>query len=380
MPTELEELVEFLHHGNTQIRQIAAENLIPYSKTQPAIFKTGQLTPIRDLKLLVKDYPPIATSALTILTNISSDLEILKSLAEDNVFLESVLNRITNPKETNATLLSMLLSNLAKSDSFERLLSLNRSTVRTLTSTATNAFDQLLDLFNRGVSGSYNPSSKFEYLPYLFADLAKFPTVSEHLISTANASDLPLLTTLTPHTSPPSLPLPLRLGTSSTIRNALLSLPSPLTAIPPMIPHILPSLLSPLIGPDAAFSDSENDLLPPELQLLGPEHKQEDNLQVLHYLVECLFLICARGGKEALKGIRKMGGYAVLREVHVGVEDEGVRENVERVVQLLMGDEVENDREMVGASKGELGFLAEGKDEEEREEADDEDEKIVEIF
>ncbi|KAL8687223.1 MAG: hypothetical protein Q9224_005213 [Gallowayella concinna] len=365
----------------TSLSSFSITAILRFAKsTQPAIFKTGQLTPIRDLKLLVKDYPPIATSALTILINISSDLEILKSLAEDNVFLESVLNRITNPKETNATLLSMLLSNLAKSDSFERLLSLNRSTIRTLTSTATNAFDQLLDLFNRGISGSYNLSSKFEYLPYLFADLAKFPTVSEHLISTANASDPPLLTTLTPHTSPPSLPLPLRLGTSSTIRNALLSLPSPLTAIPPMIPHILPSLLLPLIGPDAAFSDSENDLLPPELQLLGPEHKQEDNLQVLHYLVECFFLICARGGEEAVKGVRKMGGYAVLREVHVGVEDEGVRENVERVVQLLMGDEVENDREMVGASKGELGFLAEGKDEEEREEADDEDEKIVEIF
>ncbi|KAL8803340.1 MAG: hypothetical protein Q9182_003228 [Xanthomendoza sp. 2 TL-2023] len=116
---------------------------------------------------------PIAKSALTILVNISTDLEILKTLAEDNVFLESILSRITNPKEKNATLLSMLLSNLAKSDSFERLLSLKRSAVPTLTSTATNAFDQLLDLFNRGVSGSYNPNSKFEYLPYLFADLAK---------------------------------------------------------------------------------------------------------------------------------------------------------------------------------------------------------------
>ena len=99
MPTELEEvlqhesvilqqllissnasqLVEFLHHGNTQIRQIgtapphtgtsptfpnndahplfsAAENLLPYSKTQPSIFKTAQLAPVKDLKLLVKDY------------------------------------------------------------------------------------------------------------------------------------------------------------------------------------------------------------------------------------------------------------------------------------------------------------------------------------
>ncbi|KAL8986570.1 MAG: hypothetical protein Q9177_004154, partial [Variospora cf. flavescens] len=94
-PTELEELVGFLHHGNTQIRQIAAENLVPYSKTQPSIFKNGQLTPIKDLKLLVKDYAPIAKIALTILINISTDPEILKSLSEDDAFLETIMARIT---------------------------------------------------------------------------------------------------------------------------------------------------------------------------------------------------------------------------------------------------------------------------------------------
>ncbi|KAI4283369.1 MAG: hypothetical protein L6R38_002219 [Xanthoria sp. 2 TBL-2021] len=332
----------------------ATENLVPYSETEPAIFKTGQLTPIRDLKLLVKDYAPIANSALTILINISTDLEILKSLAEDDVFLESIFNRITNPKEANATLFAMLLSNLAKSDSFARLLDLKRPTVRTLSSTMTNAFDQLLDLFNKGVGGSYNPKSKFEYLPYLFADLAKFPSISTHLISTPDPNNPPLLTTFTPHTSPPTLPLPLRLGSTSVIRNALLSIPSPLDNIPSLIPHLISPLLLPLIGSDPAFSESETDLLPPELQLLGPEHSQETDRQVLNNIVESLFLICARGGEGAKKSVRDMGAYPVVREVHVGIEDEGIRESVERVVQLLMGDEV-------------------GK-------PDDEDEKIVEIF
>ncbi|KAL8912294.1 MAG: hypothetical protein Q9171_002666 [Xanthocarpia ochracea] len=408
MATELEELVGFLHHGNTQIRQIATENLVPYSKTQPAIFKSGQLSPVKDLKLLVKDYAPIANSALTILINISVDAEILKSLAEDDVFLESIFNRITNPNEMNATLLSMLLSNLAKSDSFARLLNIKRPTVRTLSSTATNAFDQLLDLFNRGVSGSYNPNSKFEYLPYLFADLAKvrftpffnplnppsrqvlkvnkwmipqFPSISTQLISTSSPNDAPLLTTFTPHTSPPSLPLLVRLGATSAIRNALLSIPSPLTTIAPLIPHIIPSLLLPLIGSDPAFSESETDMLPPELQLLGPEHKQEGDLQVLNNLVESLFLICARGEEKARTRVRDMGAYAVVREVHVGVEDEGIRENVERVVQLLMGDEAE-----LGGREGEP--KSQKRDDERRlsrhgmreEEVDDEDDKIVEIF
>ncbi|KAL8900051.1 MAG: hypothetical protein Q9192_001263 [Flavoplaca navasiana] len=371
---KIPKLVEFLHHGNTQIRQIATENLVPYSKTEPDIFKISQLAPIKDLKLLVKDYSPIANSALTILINISNDLEILKSLAEDDVFLESIFHRITNPKEPNATLFSMLLSNLAKSDSFIRLLDLKRSTVPTLSPTATKAFDQLLDLFNKGVGGSYNPKSKFEYLPYLFADLAKFPSVSTHLLSIANPNTPPLLTTFTPHTSPPTLPLPLRLGSTSTIRNALLSVPSPLEIIPPLIPYIIPPLLLPLIGSDPAFSDSETDILPPELQLLGPEHKQETDLQVLNNIVESLFLICARGGDAAKKAVKDMGAYPVVREVHVGVEDEGIRESVERVVQLLMADEVEEGNDEAVRRDDESGLQLD------REEADDEDDKIVEIF
>jgi hypothetical protein len=50
---------------------------------------------VKDLKLLIKDYAPIARHALTILVNISEDGEVLKSLAEDDAFLESLLRRVT---------------------------------------------------------------------------------------------------------------------------------------------------------------------------------------------------------------------------------------------------------------------------------------------
>ncbi|KAL8685357.1 MAG: hypothetical protein Q9218_007813 [Villophora microphyllina] len=40
---------------------------------------------------------PIAKNALTILVNISTDPEILESLAEDDAFLESILSRTTVP-------------------------------------------------------------------------------------------------------------------------------------------------------------------------------------------------------------------------------------------------------------------------------------------
>lgn len=107
------QLVEFLHHGNTQIRQIgplskvhridrmfltplaAAENLVGYSTAEPALFKRNQLEPVKDLKLLIKDYPQIAKNALTILVNVSEDGEVLKNLATDDAFMESLLRRVT---------------------------------------------------------------------------------------------------------------------------------------------------------------------------------------------------------------------------------------------------------------------------------------------
>jgi hypothetical protein len=95
MPTVLEELVEFLHHGNTQIRQIACENLVGFSTAQSDLFKRHQLLPVRDLKLLVRDYTPIAKNALTILINISSDQEVLANLAEDDAFIETLMVKIT---------------------------------------------------------------------------------------------------------------------------------------------------------------------------------------------------------------------------------------------------------------------------------------------
>ena len=34
----------------------AAENLVPYSEKEPGIFKANKLEPVKDLKLLIKDY------------------------------------------------------------------------------------------------------------------------------------------------------------------------------------------------------------------------------------------------------------------------------------------------------------------------------------
>ena len=66
----------------------------------------------------------------------------------------------------------MLLANLAKSLSLERLITLHRTTVPAL-SPSPFAITQLLELFNAGPTGNYNKDATYNYLAYLFADLAK---------------------------------------------------------------------------------------------------------------------------------------------------------------------------------------------------------------
>jgi len=86
-------------------------------------------------------------------------------------------------------------------------------------------------------------------------------------------------------------------------------------------------------------------------------------------LLETLYLLVVRGkrqgeGEEGKKRVGEGGTYLVIRELHREVEDEGVREGCERLVDVLMAVE---DVERAGR---------EGKVEVE----EDEESQVVEIF
>ncbi len=66
----------------------------------------------------------------------------------------------------------MLLANLSKSPAIERLISLERPKVSELTPSK-RAITQLIELFNQGISGGWNKDATYDYLAYVFADLAK---------------------------------------------------------------------------------------------------------------------------------------------------------------------------------------------------------------
>ena len=81
------------------------------------------------------------------------------------------------------------------------------------------------------------------------------------------------------------------------------------------------------------------DSLPEVCQYLGDEHVQEKDVKILKIHLETLFLLSTRGGVEGARLVKASGAYPVIRELHLDVEDEGVRRGCERLVDVLMGDE-----------------------------------------
>lgn len=46
----------FITHQNPQIRLLATESLVPYSLSDPSIFKVDDMRPIKNLKVLLNDH------------------------------------------------------------------------------------------------------------------------------------------------------------------------------------------------------------------------------------------------------------------------------------------------------------------------------------
>lgn len=50
-------LIGFVSHPNAQLRLAAIEAAVPYSLSDPAVFKANDLLPVRNLKVLLRDHP-----------------------------------------------------------------------------------------------------------------------------------------------------------------------------------------------------------------------------------------------------------------------------------------------------------------------------------
>lgn len=142
------------------------------------------------------------------------------------------------------------------------------------------------------------------------------------------------LSKLLPLTSHPSTIR--RLGVASALKNVSFTTSAhPSLLSPPL--SILPYILLPLAAGADTYSESETEALPDDLQYLDESVKREADTRILKTHLETLLLLTStREGRDVL---REQGTYYVVRECHMAVEDEEVRDTCDRLVQVLMRDE-----------------------------------------
>lgn len=365
MPTELEELVAFLHSPQPAVVQIALDNLVGYSQGQhQQIFAYDDYRAITDLKLLSKSKGrTLVNQSVTILINLCDDVRMRNLIVEDTEYVKFLVSQIINLSNANADLMTILLTNIAKNDKITRVFGfeMELSEDQHQVFKSTKAMDCLMDCFVKGSDRSLNRYADFDYLSYFFADISRFSLGRKYFITRQQYDDVVPISKLLVFTEKYDSKIR-REGVASTIKNSLFDSKEHMELLTNEDINILPYILLPLAGPEEL---DEEDMfnLPDELQLL-PEDKQRDPVEaILINHLESLLLLCTT--REVREYLREKSVYPLVRELHKTMEsNEEFQNHCDRVVQLLMRDEA-----------------PEGHDEIDMEESDDEDEdKIVEIL
>lgn len=248
----------------------------------------------------------------------------------------------------------MLLANMSKWDGMKGIAARKQPAPGSLSSDEL-VLNQLLDLFVKGSEGTYNKHADFDYLAYVFADLSKHAEIRQFFVAKQDYDGVvPLnkIKVFTEHKSDVR-----RKGVASTIKNVAFDIPSHPAFMDEDRVNILPYILLPITGGEQ-YDDEEAMAMLPDLQLLPPDKQRDSDHSIIQTHVETLTLLTTtREGREYLRSISV---YPIIRETHLRIDDEGVREACERLVQVLMRDEAEPGTE--------AGL-----------EVEDEDDRIVEV-
>jgi hypothetical protein len=367
MPSELEDLVEFLHSPNVKIRTVALDYLVGLSTgPEAAIFSHDSYRPIKDLKILARDKgKTIVQQSLTILGNLCGDIEIRDLIAKDDSFVKFLISSILDLENRNADLACIVLTNLGKSDDIERIHDWTIEVKNKEIFKSERVTDLLLDAFVKGFDRKLNQMANFDYLAYFFADYSRFSPIRKYFVTRQSYDSVIPISKLLPFTEYYESKTR-REGIASTIKNSLFELQAHEVLVDTAEDvNILPYLLLPIISSkDGEIDEEELFNLPDELQLLSPDKTRDPVPQIILTHLESLVLLSStRTIREIL---RKKSVYPLIRELHKNVSDEDIEEVCDRLVQVLMRDEEYEPQEKVEEIK-------------EDEEESDDDDAIMEV-
>ncbi|EDO15776.1 hypothetical protein Kpol_478p12 [Vanderwaltozyma polyspora DSM 70294] len=348
MPTQLEELVSFLHSPQPAVRQIALDNLVGFSTGPTAnIFKYDNYRAIKDLKELSRENSKVLVQqSVTILANLCDDVEMRKLIADDKEYVEYLTWKICDLENTNADIMCILLSNIAKenivtcvfdftrtdSDGDKKLPPLDKNVFK-----SNKVMDCLMDCFVKGYDRKLNKFANYDYLSYFFADISRFKTGREYFTETQEYDNVVPISKLLVFTEKYDSKTR-REGVASTIKNSLFDASTHERILNDEDINLLPYILLPIASAKDSEIDEEDMFnLPDELQLL-PEDKVRDPVPAIVCVhLESILLLCtSNAGREYM---RNKSVYPLVRELHKNVENEDIGELCYRIVNMMMRGE-----------------------------------------
>lgn len=389
MPSQLEELVSFLHSPQPAVKQIALDNLVGFSSgPNAAIFKYDNYRAIKDLKELAQEKSKLLVQqSVTILVNLCDDPVMRRMISNDKDFVAYLARKIIELENTCADIMCILLCNLAKEDTITSIFDVkidlgSLSDKGKATFKSTKAMDCLMDCFVKGYDRQLNEYANYDYLAYFFADLSRFKAGREYFINVQEYDSVVPISKLLVFTEKYDSKIR-REGVASTIKNSLFDSETHERILKDEDINLLPYILLPITSAKDSEIDEEDMFnLPDELQLL-PEDKKRDPVSAIicNHLESILLLCTTKAGRDYL---RSKSVYPLVRELHKNVEDEDVGELCYRIVNVMMRGEPEAAaiEEMPAKNADGSEYVEEEpkKDEDEDEdESDDDDEEMVEV-
>jgi Domain of unknown function (DUF383) len=181
------QLVGLLRDKSPVVRQLALENLLPYTQAGNPhlnIWQRNNWEGARLLKILARDSnvntchmcsysqtPKTPQQAIAALINLSSREESLRASVIDAPFLEYTHSIITDKTHKHADLACMLLSNLSKSPQIKVLLEIKVPEREGLAEKT--VLGQLMEIFVLGENKRWNENATFDFLGNVWGDMSR---------------------------------------------------------------------------------------------------------------------------------------------------------------------------------------------------------------
>ncbi|KAL5036167.1 Protein hgh1 [Batrachochytrium dendrobatidis] len=347
MNSDVKEFFGFLSDARLDVRNMAVKYAagLTGSPDMLPLFKDNDFKPVKDLMKLTTDEPLTAHDAISALVNLSKDPAIVEVMSDD-AFLTQMIVHIILPKNINADLCCMLLNNISKYEMVAKKLLVAVSTGSTKDSESlpsdstimrTHRIDNLLEIFVRGETSTYNPEASFHFLGGVFANITTTPHGCQFLLSRSTIDQTLRMSKLVVFTEHKDV---IRRGSVvSAIKNCCFGASVAQHGEDVLFSdelNLLVYILLPLSGPED-YTTEEMEGMPDELQLLEPEKKREPDSKIRLMLVEIILLLTStRFGRDRMRALQV---YQVIKKLHLIERDEAIQSVIEEIVNMLMRDE-----------------------------------------